>query len=389
MKTITSAQVEFKRVIVRADLDVSLNEHLDIINSSRIDELFPTIHFLHKKKARIIILGHLGRPNGKINTRLSLHPIYKYLKEKLSYQINFISSWNFTEIKRYIMRMQPSEILLLENTRFLSGEVLNTSKLKKQLASLGEVFVNDAFATSHRMHASNYGISTFLPTFAGLAIEKEINKIQEITENLQHPLVVIIGGNKTKEKIGVIEGMLPYADIFFFGGVIGNTFLKAQGYNIGTSMVNDTLFEDVRRLIIKAKELGKKFIYPKDVVLIDSSEVDQKISTSVVKIPNNMSIGDIGAQTISHIIQQLQTARMIFWSGPLGKYENVKLSIGTKSIFSAIQKLRIPSIIGGGDTISAVEPYTQKKKHIYLSLGGSALLALLENKTLPVLALLK
>jgi 3-phosphoglycerate kinase len=403
-KTIKDINLKNKKVILRVTYDVPLKKNGNgwiVADDSRIKISIPTIEYLLKQNCKIILISYLGRPHGKVIEDLRLKPVAKKLIDQLAnkkIKIFYLKDCVGKEVKKKIEEMKTNEIILLENTRFYPEEEKNDLKFAKKLANLGEVFINDAFAQSHRIHASTVGITKFLPSVMGLNFEKEIKILTKIKTNSKKPLVVIIGGIKINTKIEVIKNFLKQADWILIGGVAGLIFLKELGYNVG-KLPNDSLKNQTNNSITKTiTELlpfvGEKIILPVDGIIektIGLKKQARKIDIAFLNSHNlsECSILDIGPQTIELFSQYIKKAKTIIWNGPMGMFEKEKFSQGTKKIAQAIANSQIYSLIGGGDTEEAINKFNLDGKFSYVCVAGGAMLEFLADKKLPALEALR
>lgn len=369
-----------KKVFLTVDFNISM-ENGHVANDTRIREAIPTIKYLLSKGAKLIIASHLGRPHS-YDPVLTLKPVAARLEELISKKVTLIDRYWEKSVLTRINAVPKENITMLENIRFVKEEELNDRNFSKHLASMADYFVNDAFGTAHRVHASIVGITEFLPSYAGLLMDKEIRMLSEAIENPKRPFLLIIGGAKTPEKISVIERLLDIADNVILGGAIANTFLAAWGFGTGRSMVDYEMIEMARVVFWKTTRKHSALLLPLDVVISDK---DRKLKPRVSdfnKVPHNMAIYDIGPKTIKNYQELIKEAKTIIWNGPLGLYEDPRFSKGTDIILHSIAESKASSIIGGGDTLTTIkEEYLQKIDHV--STGGGAMLVFLENGTLP------
>ncbi|MEK7167351.1 MAG: phosphoglycerate kinase [Patescibacteria group bacterium] len=400
-KTIKDIDLKNKKVILRVAYDVPLKKNGNewtVVDDSRIKISIPTIEYLLEQNCKIILVSYLGRPNGKIVGDLRLKPVAKKLKqifkkEKVSYLEDCIGK----KVENTIKDMKSNEIILLENTRFYPEEEKNDLKFAKKLADLGEIFINDAFAQSHRDYASTVGITKFLPSAMGLNFEKEIKILTKIKTNPKKPLVIIIGGVKMDSKIDVIKNFLKQADLILIGGVIGLIFLKELGYKVGElpgSFLNSQTNDTIKKMLVELLPfVGEKIILPIDGVIektIGLKKQSKEIDIAFLNSYNlPISILDIGRQTIDLFSQYIQKAKTIIWNGPMGLFEKEKFSQGTKKIAQAIANSKAYSIIGGGDTEEAINKFNLNKKISHVCVAGGAMLEFLADKKLPALEALK
>ncbi|MFN3966807.1 MAG: phosphoglycerate kinase [Endomicrobiia bacterium] len=391
-KTLKDFTLKNRRVLVRVDFNVPLDENQNITDDTRIRETLPTINYLREQNAKIILMSHLGRPKGKPEEKYSLKPVAKRLSELLNQEVKMAPGCVDSETKKLALGLAPKEILLLENLRFNPGEEKNDSAFASELASLGEVFVQDAFGTVHRAHASTEGVAKYLPSCAGFLLEKELEYFSKVLEKPERTFVAILGGAKVSDKIMVIENLLNKVDALIIGGAMAYTFLKSKGIKIGKSLVENEKFEIATKLLKKAEEKNVRLFLPIDHVIADKiSEDANSQETHGVEIPDNWIGVDIGHMTINRIAPVIMQAKTIVWNGPMGVFEIEKFSIGTKKIAEIVAnatKNGAVSIIGGGDTVSAVKKAGVQDKISHISTGGGASLELLEGKILPGIAVL-
>ena len=384
-KTVRDVDLKGKRVLMRADFNVPLEDG-KITDDTRIRAALPTIKYILEQGASLILMSHLGRPKGP-DPALSLKPVAARLSELLGREVKMAPDCVGDEVKAMAEALKPGDVLLLENTRFHKGESKNDPEFAAQLAALGEIFVNDAFGTAHRSHASNVGVSQHLPAVAGFLIEKEIEFLSKATENPEHPYVVILGGAKVSDKIGVIENLLGKADTILIGGGMANTFFKAKGLEVGDSLVEDEALELARDLMTRA---GGKLVLPVDVVAADA--FDNNANREVVPVDAvepGWRILDIGPQTVALFKEKLANAKTVVWNGPMGVFEMPNFARGTFEIAQILADLDAVTIIGGGDSASAVNQAGVADKVSHVSTGGGASLEFLEGKVLPGIAALQ
>jgi len=382
--TIRDLDLKDKKILMRVDFNVPLDDKLNITDDIRIRATLPTIKYaLENKAKKVILMSHLGRPDGKVVESLRLDPVAKRLEELLGEKVKKLNDCMGEEIKKEIEESKE-RIILLENLRFHPEEEKNDPNFAKKLAELGDLFVNDAFGTCHRAHASTEGITHYLKSAAGFLLEKEIKYLGETLENPQRPFVVILGGAKVSDKIGVIENLLPKADAILIGGAMAYTFLKAKDIGIGNSKYEKDKLELAKNILEKAESLKKKFILPLDHLVAEKIEPTAKTRyTKDNSIPDGWLGVDIGKKAIKEFKKILKTARTIVWNGPLGIFEIEPFSRGTKAIALYIAKLPAVTIVGGGDTASAVAKFKVDKKMTHVSTGGGASLEYMEGKALP------
>lgn len=384
-KTIRDFNLKNKVVIIRCDLNVPFEDG-KISDDTRIKESAETILYAVNKKAKVVILSHLGRVKEEKDKKdNSLKPVAKRLSEVLEIPVKFIPATRGKEVEYAVRDMNVKDIILLENTRFedLNGnlESGNDLELAKYWASLGDIFINDAFGTLHRGHASNVGIANVLPSGVGFLVEKEVNEINGALNNPKRPLVILLGGAKIGEKLGVIENAVKIADYVLIGGGMSYTFFKSFGYNMGLSIIDDKSIDFCKRIYESNKN---KIILPTDMIVGNSvtNETSVRLTTPDNISDNEMGL-DIGVETINNFKRILMDAKTIIWNGPVGVFELDKFSVGTKKITDALCKSKAKIIIGGGDTASAVNKFGFKNKNAHISTGGGASLEMLEGKELP------
>ncbi|HTY45760.1 MAG TPA: phosphoglycerate kinase [Patescibacteria group bacterium] len=386
--TIKDLDLKNKTVLMRADFNVPQDADLKITDDTRIRATLPTIrHLLQNGVKKLILMSHLGRPDGKVVAKYSLQPVAVRLSELLGEPVNFLNDCVGDAIKKSI-DASKERVILLENLRFHAEEEGNDPNFAKQLASLAEVYVDDAFGTAHRAHASTEGVTHFLKSVAGFLLDKEIQYLGSAIQNPARPYMIILGGAKVSDKIGLIENLLPKCDAILIGGGMAYTFLKAQGKPIGNSKLEKDKLDLARNLLDKAKGLGKDILLPVDNVVVD--KVDPVAPTSVVgeDIPEGKIAVDIGPKTIALFEQKLKSAQTIVWNGPLGIFEMDAFSKGTAEIAKFITTIKATTIIGGGDTAAAVAKFKLEDKMTHISTGGGASLEFLEGKALPGIAAL-
>ena len=374
-----------KKVLVRCDFNVPIKNG-EITNDKRIKESLPTIKHLIDQNAKVILMSHLGRPKGKPNKEFSLEPVAKRLEELLDKKVLFLDDDKVVseETKSKVEELKDGEVALLQNTRYVEGEEKNDEAFSKELSSLGQYYVNDAFGTSHRAHASNVGLASNLPSAVGFLVEKEIDIMGKAIEDPERPFVAILGGAKVSDKIGVIENLLELVDKIVIVGAMANTFLKAEGKEVGKSLVEDDKLDLAKELINSAKEKDINLILPVDVIVADDIEaVDSSEVVNVDSIPNDKMAVDIGEKSIEIIGKELENAKTVVWNGPAGVFEVEKFANGTFEIAKILSELDATTIIGGGDSASAIEKAGLSDKITHVSTGGGASLELLEGKELP------
>jgi len=391
-QTIRDLNLKNKQVLMRVDFNVPLDENQDITDDKRIRAALPTINYLLEKKAKIILISHLGRPlknqndKSKIKNKYTLKPVALKLEELLKRKVKFLDDCVGAEVESAVKDMQPQDIILLENLRFYIEEKNNDAQFSQQLANLGEIFVQDAFGSVHRAHSSTVGITKFLPAVAGFLVEKEIKFFKQILEKPQMPFVAILGGAKVSDKIGVIENLLPKVNNILIGGGMAYTFLKAKGLSIGNSKLEEGKIEIARQLLEKGEG---KIVLPFDHLIADKIAISANVRIVEEGIPEGWLGVDIGPKTIEQFKGVLKEAKTIVWNGPLGIFETEDFSHGTKEIAEFVGDLECLKIIGGGDTAAAIAKFGLENKMTHISTGGGASLEYLEGKDLPGIAALK
>lgn len=389
-KTVEDCDVRGKRVLLRVDFNVPLDKESGVItNDERIRAALPTIRYLLDKDARLIIMSHLGRPKGQVVDSLRLDPVAARLSELLGQPVAKVDDCIGPVAETAVAALQPGEALLLENVRFHPEEEKNNHEFIKQLAALGDIFVNDAFGTAHRAHASTEGIGHFLPAVAGFLMKKEISALARAGKRPVRPYVAIIGGAKISDKILVIEELMKTADQLIIGGGMANTFLAAQGYDMQASLVEADKIETAKALLAKQAESGKTFLLPQDVVVGKSLEDAQGEVKAVDALdPGDMAL-DIGPATRAAYVAALADAKTIFWNGPMGVFEKDAFAAGTNALAQGVADSSAYTIIGGGDSVAAVEKAGLGDQIDHISTGGGASLVFLEGRMLPGLAVLE
>jgi len=386
--TVKYLDIKDKKVLMRADFNVPQDAQLNITDDTRIRATLPTIAYILQKNAeKLILMSHLGRPDGKVVEKYSLKPVAKRLKELLDESVKFLSDCVGDHVKDEIAS-SPDKIILLENLRFHAEEEANDSAFAKQLAGLADVYVNDAFGTAHRAHASTEGVAHYLKAAAGLLLEKEIKYLGQALQNPQQPFMVILGGAKVSDKIGVIDNLFPKCDAILIGGGMAYTFLKAKGNSIGNSKLEKDKIDLAKEILDKAKGLGKQILLPCDHLVVDKVDASAKTEVVGVDIPEGKIAVDIGPKTISLFKDKLKPAKTIVWNGPLGIFEMEPFSHGSLEIAQFISTFACTSIIGGGDTAAAIAKFKLEDKMTHISTGGGASLEFLEGKVLPGIAAL-
>ncbi len=383
-KIITDVDVDKKKVFVRADFNVPLDENGVITDDTRIQKTLPTIRYLLDHQAAVILASHLGRPKGKAVAKYSLKPVAARLSELLGIPVQMAPDCIGAETETMAGALQPGQVLLLENLRFHGEEEKNDPEFSRKLASLADVGINDAFGCCHRAHASVAGIAAFLPMAAGFHLQKENRFISGAVEHPSHPIAAIIGGAKVSDKIEVISNLLPKVDVMIIGGGMANTFLAAQGYGIGKSLVEADKIDLAKKLIAQAADEGKKLLLPVDVNVAEtfSNDAAHKVVPADA-VPEDWMILDIGTKSQELFARELEPMKLIVWNGPMGVFEMENFAKGTEAIARAVAHSQAVSIVGGGDSVSAVNKTGLANQISHISTGGGASLEYLEGKKLP------
>lgn len=387
-KTVKDLNVKGKKVLVRVDFNVPLSkeEKGKIADDARIKAAIPTINYLSENGAKVILMSHLGRPKGEANPEFALKPVADYLENFYGGQFRFIPSPEVVDekVKEEVSKLEDGQIALLENTRYRAEETKNGEEFAKELASLADLYVNDAFGTSHRAHASNVGVASILPSAVGFLIEKEIEVMGKALESPDHPFVSILGGAKVSDKIGVIENLITKVDTILIGGGMAYTFLKAMGKEIGQSLLEEDKMDLSLELMKKAQANEVEILLPIDVVIADKIEagVDTEI-VDIDSIPEDKEALDIGPKTAELFADKIKDAKTVVWNGPMGVFEIKEFSNGTNEVAKALAESEAVTIVGGGDSALAIEMAGLKDKITHVSTGGGASLEFLEGKDLP------
>ena len=387
-KTVKDLDVKGKKVLVRVDFNVPLSKENkgEIADDTRIKAALPTIDYLLENDAKVILMSHLGRPKGEANPEFALKPVAEWLENHYSDKFHFLPSPEVVDDKviEEVENLKEGELALLENTRYVGGETKNDEEFSKKLASLADLYVNDAFGTSHRAHSSNVGVASILPSAVGFLIEKEIDVMGKALEDPEKPFVSILGGAKVSDKIGVIENLLTKVDTILIGGGMAYTFLKAQGKEIGKSLLEEDKMDLSLELLERAKEIGVEILLPVDVVIAD--EIAPGVETQIVdidSIPADKEALDIGPKTAELFAEKIKAAKTVVWNGPMGVFEIKEFSNGTNEVAKALAEADATTIVGGGDSALAIEMAGLKDKITHVSTGGGASLEFLEGKDLP------
>ena len=383
--TVRDLDVAGKRVFVRVDFNVPLDVDLNITDDSRIVETLPTIKYLVERNAKVILAAHLGRPKGKVVPEMSLAPAAKRLGELLGKDVRLAPDCVGDEVKALCDALQPGDVLLLENLRFHAAEERNAPEFAQQLASLAEVYVNDAFGAAHRAHASTAGIAAYVrPAAAGLLMAKELEILGDLLGDPRRPFVVILGGAKVADKIGVVENLLGKADTILIGGGMSYTFLKAKGYEIGNSLLDAESVDEVGQVMADAAAKGLNLLLPTDILAADKDGEDAQTKiVSADGIPADMMGMDIGPESAKAFAAVAESAATLFWNGPMGRFEVSLFAAGTRAVAEAVAKCPGQTVIGGGDSAAAVAQMGFADQMTHISTGGGASLEFLEGRELP------
>lgn len=383
-KTVRDIDLKGKKVFVRCDFNVPMDENKNITDNTRIVAALPTIKYLLEQNCKIILASHLGRPKGEFKPEFSLQPVAKELSNQLGQEVIMAKDVIGEDAMKKASELKEGEVMLLENVRFHKEETDNDPEFSKKLASMAEVFVNDAFGTAHRAHASTTGIADYLPAVSGFLIEKELKYLGNALENPERPFIAILGGAKVSDKIGVIDSLLEKVDTLMIGGGMAYTFFKAQGYEVGNSICEMDKLDLAKELMQKAKDKGVKLMLPVDTKIGKEFKEDTESKTvKWTEIPADWEGFDIGEETIKLYSEELQKAKTVVWNGPVGLFEFPQFAIGTNTIAKVLSELGATTIIGGGDSAAAVKKAGLEDKMTHISTGGGASLEFLEGKKLP------
>lgn len=383
-RTIRDIQFKGKRALVRVDFNVPLDKSLNITDDTRMRAAVPTLKHIIDQGGRLVIMSHLGRPKGGPDPKYSLKPLVKHLSELLGKPVTFANDCIGDEASRLARALKDGDVLMLENLRFHAEEEKNDPAFSKALASLGEIYVSDAFGTAHRAHASTAGVADILPAFAGFLMEKEITYLNKVTQSPERPMVAIMGGAKVSDKILVIENLLTKVDSLLIGGGMAFTFLKAQGKQIGKSLCEADKLDVALKILETAKKLGKTILLPVDVVV--APEIKEGVAVKTVDanaIPADQLGLDIGPKSVAAFNAELKKAKTVLWNGPMGVFETKPFDAGTRAIAETMASLKAVTVVGGGDSVAAIEQMGAAEKVSHVSTGGGACLEYLEGKALP------
>lgn len=389
-KSVKDVDIKGKKVLMRADFNVPLDDRRHITDDNRIRAALPTIKYIIDKNAKLILMSHLGRPKGKVKEGLRLLPVGKRLEELLQRPVTVLKECIGPEIEDAVGKMEPGDVILLENVRFHEEETRNDPEFAGKLARLGDIFVNDAFGTCHRAHASTEGVTRYLPSVAGFLVEKEIEYFEKINRSPEKPFVLVLGGAKVADKIPVIENMLSRVERIIIGGAMAYTFMKARGFRIGASRYEEDMADMTASILENARLKGVEMVFPVDHVVCDSVDDPKQIRTTDGPDIEEDFIGvDIGPETIELYREKIRDAKTIVWNGPMGIFEKDDFAGGTRSVAEAIAASSAVSVVGGGDSASAAKKFGVEDRLSHISTGGGASLEYLEGKSLPGIAALE
>jgi 3-phosphoglycerate kinase len=385
IKRVDEFDINDKRVFIRVDFNVPQDENLNITDDTRIKATLPTIRHVISHGGKAILASHLGKPKGQVNPKYSLKPIVKALSDLLGFPVNMANDCIGEEVKNLVNSLKPGELIVLENLRFHIGEEKNDPVFAKALADLCDIYINDAFGAAHRAHASIVGITEYVKDVgAGFLLANENKYLSKLMSHPERPFLVILGGVKVSDKIGVIEQLLEVGDIFIVGGAMATTFLKAMGYNVGKSKYEEDKIDVAKNILIKAKEKHKEFILPTDVIVTNDIKSDYKLCVHINEIPDDMMVVDIGEETRKIFCYEIMESKTIFWNGPMGLFENPAYQEGTFALAKCIASLNnVISVVGGGDSAAAVRKSGYAEYFTHISTGGGATLEFLEGIPLP------
>lgn len=383
LNTVKDVDLKGKRVLIRVDFNVPLKNGV-VTDATRIKAALPTIEYVLSQGASLVVMSHFGRPKGQKNPDFSMKPIAGKFSELLGKPVKLASDVIGPEVQAEVKALKPGEVLLLENVRFYKEEEANDPVFAKELASYGDIYVNDAFGTAHRAHASTEGVAHYLPAYAGFLIEKEVKFMAPLLENPEKPFVAIIGGSKVSSKISVLESLVKTCDTIVIGGGMAYTFLKVQGHEIGKSLLENDYLDVAASFLKKAAEKGVKVILPVDhVCAAEFSETAAPVAIDGVDIPADLIGMDIGPKTVDMIVKVLATAKSVVWNGPMGVFEFDAFAAGTQAVAKAMAACGGTTVVGGGDSVAAINKFDLADKISHVSTGGGASLEFLEGKELP------
>jgi phosphoglycerate kinase len=385
LRNLRDVELDGKRVLMRVDFNVPMDKQGNILDDGKMRGALPTVEYVLAHNGKLILMSHLGRPKGKPDPKYSLKGLAPHLKDLLNgVVVNFAEDCVGPEVEEKVNSMKPGQVLLLENLRFYSGEEENDADFSRQLASLGDIYINDAFGSAHRAHSSTVGVADYLSAFAGFLMEAEVKMLKSVVESPERPRMAILGGAKVTDKLGIIENLLEKMDIILIGGGMANTFLKAQGKNVGKSLFEKDLLNEANRLLDKAEQKKVRLLLPVDVVIAGEISADAAATiVGVDEVPDDMMIVDIGPRTIDIYREEINQARTIIWNGPMGVYEYEQFARGSKEITRAMANSSAVSVIGGGDSAVIAHDLALEDKITHISTGGGATLEFLEGIKLP------
>lgn len=378
------------KVLVRVDFNVPLDENGDVTDDTRISAALPTIRLLSEKDAKVILVSHLGRPKGKKVDKFKMDRVAKRLSQLLARPVAKLDDCIGPDVEAFVSGMKPGDVVLLENVRFYGEEENNDPEFAKKLAALADMFVNDAFGTAHRAHASTEGVARLIPGYAGLLMQKEIEMLGGVVSDPKRPFVAIMGGAKVSDKLGVIENLIRKVDSLLIGGGMVFTFLKAKGYDIGNSLLDEARLSFAREMMELAEQNGTELLLCEDVVVADKFAADAQVRVvDVNEIPEGWMGLDIGPKTAKTFADRIAKAKTVVWNGPMGAFEMAPFAAGTRAVADAMASSQADTIVGGGDSAAAVEQFGLAEKMTHVSTGGGASLEFLEGKELPGIAVFK
>lgn len=388
-KSMNELDVKGKKVLVRVDFNVPLDENGNITDDRRIRAALPTIQYLREQGARVILMSHLGRPKGKFNEKYSLKPVAERLSERMNAEVKLAKDVIGDEVKLMADSLKNGEVMLLENVRFYAEEEKNDKEFSRKIASLGDIYINDAFGTAHRAHATTAGIADYLPSAIGYLIKKELDIMGKALDDPERPFVAVLGGAKVSDKIGVIENLLDKVDTLLIGGGMAYTFFKAMGYEVGMSILEAEKVELAGEIMKKAEKKGVKLLLPVDIVVAPEFKNDVPFKTvEASSIPSDQMGLDIGEKTREIYSEIIRKAKTVVWNGPMGVFEMSNFAKGTFTLAKAMSECKGTTIVGGGDSAAAVEQLGFADKITHISTGGGASLEFLEGKVLPGIAVI-
>ncbi len=383
--TLRDIEVNNKRVLVRVDFNVPLDEETGVItDDSRIRAVLPTIKYLIDHRAKVILCSHLGRPKGKVVDKLRLAVVAQRLSQILGRRVGLTKDCIGSEVEAAVEKLKNGDVLLLENVRFHPEEERNDASFAQALACLADIYVNDAFGTAHRSHASTVGVTKYLLSVAGLLLEKEVDALSSILDHPVHPFAALLGGAKVSDKVGMIENIMTKVDYILIGGGMAATFLKAKSYEVGLSLVEEEMLDLAAKLMKGATKRGVRLLLPIDVVVADGLSSEAKVNTVAIdNISPSLRIVDVGPRTIKNFSEELQRCQTVFWNGPMGIYEIPQFAKGTQAMAELLANLDATTVIGGGSTAEVVTKSGLASKMTFVSTGGGASLEFLAGQTLP------